>query len=114
MNRPRTEEEKEEARVRTREHWSRVRRAAKLLKFPTSAINKSWQGIEPFYDQLDDQAVREDARQVVLNRCPELRSPDLAGRIKIMMWAIRKCEGEDKARDAFERACRALSDEDGQ
>lgn len=115
MNRPRTAEEKKAASERSRDHWTRVRCAAKLLNLPTSAINKAWDLVSPYYEYLEDeQATREEVRQLVLDQYPDLKPPDLEGRIKIMMWAIRKCEGADKARDAFERACSALGEADNQ
>lgn len=36
--------------------------------------------------------------------------PNLAGRIKIMLWAIETCGSVEKAEDALERAKRSLED----
>lgn len=117
-----TAKQRAERSASSRAYWEKMTKAVEVLtrqegmaKLTRGACSRFWSRLER-WEIDEDLLLAGDATQVELLRerlreCePKLLQPDLPGRVKLMMWAIRECGSAELARDALERAAVALGD----
>ncbi len=133
-SRSKTEEEKVAASTQMKRHWRRCEAWGEVLGVTKMEMNDHWSCcIKPHLDAglpgvktaYTDHLLRnaqhsermENLRASVyvekyyvarLKKTDEI--PELDQRIKIMLWSIRTCGGVENAKDALDRAIKALED----
>lgn len=136
-SRSKTEEEKATASTQMKRHWRRCEAWGEVLGVTKTEMNDHWsccikpnlEGGVPvvgmaYADHLLRNAQHSERMEnfrsrvyvekynVVRPRRPKKTDeiPELDQRIKIMLWSIRTCGGVENAKDALDRAVKALED----
>lgn len=103
-------------------YWARIRAVAKAAGVNYVKLAAAWQQIKPIADDvlagnalaiaMVKGELRPMPRPTTGWRGPPKPSdetrPDIAERVKIMMWAIKTCGGAEEAAEAFDRAIQAV------